>query len=157
MLYESPDAYKRIPDGAIALCWGYDLIKSSMMERLATALEQKNVPYYICPGNCTWISMTGRFDVASFNLRTCGEIGKSHGAIGYMVTDWGCGEGHTHFPVWSLVPAALGAQYSWHVGEKQNGGMLKPHNIHNAEKRIILRVRNISSTNFQTDEKSFLQ
>lgn len=136
MLYDSPEAYMRVPKDAVALCWGYDLAKTAMMERLAMALETKNVPYYICPGNCTWLSMTGRFDVASFNLRTCGEIGVAHGAIGYMVTDWGCGEGHMHFPVWSLVPMALGAQYAWHVGEKQYGASLKPYNIHNAQKYI---------------------
>lgn len=136
MVYEYPDAYKRMPKDAIALNWGYDLIKSAMIEERSMALEERGAKYYICPGNCTWISLTGRFDVMSFNLRTCGEVGKRHGANGYMLTDWGCGEGHTHFPIWSLVPAALAAQYAWNIGEKQNGGMLKPDFIRNSEKYI---------------------
>ena len=84
----------------------------------------------------------------SFNLRTCGEVGKKYGAKGYMLTDWGCGEGHTHFPVWSLVPAALAAQYSWNVGEKQNGGMLKPDFIRAAEKFIDDTVFNAPVSNW---------
>ena len=131
-----PESFKRVPDGAIALNWGYDIAKTALLERRCMDLKEKNTPYYICPGNATWIALTGRFDVCSVNLRACGEFGREHGAIGYMVTDWGCGEGHTHFPVWSLVPAALGAQYAWNVGEPQNGGTLKSHNVRNCEKYI---------------------
>ncbi|MBQ4629679.1 MAG: family 20 glycosylhydrolase [Clostridia bacterium] len=131
-----PESFKRVPEGAIALNWGYDIAKTALLERRCMDLKAKNTPYYICPGNATWIALTGRFDVCSVNLRACGEFGREHGAIGYMVTDWGCGEGHTHFPVWSLVPAALGGQYAWNVGEPQNGGTLKAHNIHNSEKYI---------------------
>ncbi len=136
MIYEYPDAYKRMPKDAIALNWGYDLIKSAMIEERSMALEERGARYYICPGNCTWLSLTGRFDVMSFNLRTCGEVGVRHGAEGYLLTDWGCGEGHMHHPIWSLVPAALAAQYAWNIGVKQNGGMLKPDFIRASEKYI---------------------
>lgn len=129
MVYDSPDAYKRVPEGAIALNWGYDMIKSSMMERHCYDLWQHNIPFYVCPGNSNWLSTTGRFDVMSFNLRTAGEMGVKYGAKGYMLTDWGCGEGHHHFPVWGFIPMALASIYSWHVGVKQHGGWLKNENI----------------------------
>lgn len=136
MVYDYPNAYTRVPKDAIALNWGYDYIKTAMMEKRCIDLLEKGTKYYICPGNCTWISFTGRFDVMSFNLRTCGELGRKYGAEGYMLTDWGCGEGHMHFPVWSLVPCALGAQYSWNVGEEQNGGTFKADYIRAAQNYI---------------------
>ncbi len=134
MIYDYPEAYSRVPEGAIALNWGYDLIKNAMMEKRCMDLNAKNTPYYICPGNCTWISLTGRFDVMNFNVRTCGELGRKYGALGYMLTDWGCGEGHTHFPVWSVVPCSLGAQYAWNVGEEQNGERIKFDYVRAAQK-----------------------
>lgn len=133
MIISHPKSHDRIPKNAIALNWGYDLIKSQMMERKCMSLEELGVPYYVCPGNCTWLSFTGRFDVMSFNVRTMGEIGRDHGAKGYLMTDWGCGEGHMHFLPWSLVPAALAAQYAWEPGTPQNGGTLKNHYIYAAE------------------------
>ncbi len=148
MVYEYPEAYSRVPDGAVALNWGYDLIKTAMMEKRCLDLKTKGTPYYICPGNCTWICFTGRFDVMSFNLRTCGELGREYGARGYMLTDWGCGEGHTHFPVWSLVPAALAAQYAWNVGVKQNGGTFKADYIRAAQKYIDDTVFNAPVSNW---------
>ena len=142
MLYDYPEAYGRVPEGAVALNWGYDLIKSAMMEKRCVDLQAKGTPYYICPGNCTWISFTGRFDVMNFNVRTCGEIGRKYGAIGYMMTDWGCGEGHYHFPVWSIVPCALGAQYAWNVGEEQNGERIKFDYVRAAQKYADENVYN---------------
>lgn len=132
MIVDYPESHTRIPDNAIALSWGYDLIKSQMMEKWCENLEEKNVTYYVCPGNCTWESFTGRFDVMSFNVRTLGEVGRDHGAKGYLMTDWG-NTSHPHFLPWSLVPAALAAQYAWEVGEKQNGGCLKNYYIYAAE------------------------
>ena len=105
-------------------------------------LQAKGADYYVCPGNSNWISFTGRFDVMSSNLRTSAEMGRKYGAMGYMLTDWGCGEGHYHFPVWSLVPAALGAQYAWNVGEEQNGENHKTHYIRAANKYIDENVFN---------------
>lgn len=136
MVYDYPDAYNRVPEGATALAWGYDLIKTSLLEHRCYNLYEKGVPYYVCPGNANWLCITGRFDVMSFNLRSLAEFGRKYGAKGYLLTDWGCGEGHNHFPVWSLVPAALAAQYSWNVGKKQNGGEFKADYIREANAYI---------------------
>ncbi len=134
MIRNYPSSFTRVPKDATALNWSYDLIDTSIMEKHCIDLHNKGVRYYVCPGTSTWIGFTGRFDVMSFNLRSCGEYGRDHGAYGYMLTDWGCGEGHTAFPVWSLVPCALGSQYSWNVGGLQNGANFKPHYIRAAQK-----------------------
>lgn len=136
MVCEYPGCFGRIPDGAIALNWGYDVGLTTLMEKRCADLKAKNVPYYICSGNSNWLSYTGRFDVASLNIRSCSEFGRTHGALGYLVTDWGGNEGHSNFPVWSLVPAVLAGQYAWNVCEVNNGGNLKPYNIYNAEKYV---------------------
>jgi len=113
MIYKYPNAYERVPKDAIALNWGYDRDINVKMVKRCRDLSEKNVPFYVCPGNQTWISFTGKHDLMNFNLYTCGKLGEEYGAVGYMLTDWGCGEGHTHFPVWSLIPAVTAGQIAW--------------------------------------------
>ncbi len=125
MVFDAREEFKYIPEGAFALNWGYDERKTVMMERRCIGLAERNVPYYVCPGNCVWLSVTGRYDVMQLNVQSCAEMGRRHGAEGYMLTDWGCGEGHMHNPIQSLPALALAAQYAWNVGEEQNGGNFK--------------------------------
>lgn len=136
MIYNYPQAYERIPENAIALLWSYGDIQDNYLEKRCMDLQNKNIEYYVCPGNNTWISFTGRFDLMNFNIRTCAELGRDYGAKGILLTDWGCGEGHYHFPVWSLVPLALSAQYSWDAGEPQNLENHKYDYVRAAEKYI---------------------
>lgn len=132
MIINYPESFHRVPENAVALEWGYDLIQSQMMGERCLSLKEKGVKYYVCPSTQVCLSFTGRFDVSSFNMRTCGELGQKHGAIGYMLTDWG-NNGHPQFEVWSYIHIALAAQYAWNVGIKQHGGWLKAHFIHAAE------------------------
>lgn len=160
MIINYPETFRHIPENAVALNWGYDLIQSAMMEKSCMDLKRKGVKYYVCPGNATWLSFTGRFDVMSFNVRTCAEAGRNNGAAGYLLTDWGCEEGHMHFPVWSLVPCALAAQYAWYDGVPQNGGMLKAELIRNAQKYIDNRFfggKNVSEYLYRLQQYYLLE
>lgn len=133
MIINYPESFKRIPKGAIAMEWGYELIQSQLMTEHCAALRDKGADFYVCPSCNTHFTFTGRFDVTAFNLRTAGEVGRKYGAMGYLVTDWGMGyEGHPHFGVWSFIPAALGGQYGWSVGEEQNGENFKVEFIRGA-------------------------
>ena len=133
MIINYPESFKRIPKGAIALEWGYELIQSQLMSEHCEALRNKGADFYVCPSCNTHFSLTGRFDVTAFNLRTAGEVGRKYGAMGYLVTDWGMGyEGHPHFGIWSFLPAALGGQYAWSVGDEQNGENFKSDFIRGA-------------------------
>ncbi len=140
MITKYPEVHSRIPKNAVALNWGYDLITSQLMEGRCIAMKELNVPFYVCPGNSSWLSFTGRFDVMSFNTRTLGEVGREHGAIGYLMTDWSSGDAHMHNMVWGLVPAALAGQYAWNVGAYQNGGTLKNDYIYAAQDYIDRNV-----------------
>ncbi len=136
MISNYPESFKRIPEGTIVLNWGFDLIKDVMLEKKCLDLQQKNCRSYMDAGNATWLSFTGRFDVMTVNLRTYAEMGRKYNVEGFLMSDWGCGEGHMHNPVWSLVPAALAGQYAWNVGAEQNGGMLKNDLVYLAEQYV---------------------
>lgn len=123
-----------VPKDGLALIWGYDPIPTAMMEKWCMTLEKHNVPFYVCPSSSTWGCSTSRYDVLTFNLQLLAEIGQRHGAVGYMYTDWGAGDGHNSFPVWNLIPAAIGGQYAWNAGAKQNNYLMKADFIKNAKK-----------------------
>lgn len=135
MVYEAKDSFHLIPEGAIALNWGYDLIETALMERRSQYLEEKGIPYYVCPGDSAWLAFTGRFDLMTFNLRTSAEFGYRHGAKGYLLTAWGNGN-HVHYPVFNLLPLALGAQYAWNTGIEQTGYEMKHPYTRAAQKYV---------------------
>ena len=135
MIYEAKEDFHLIPKGAIALNWGYDLIETALSDHRCAYLSEKKIPFYVCPGTSTWLAFTGRFDLMTFNLRTSAEFGYAHGALGYLLTDWGNGN-HIHYPVFSLVPIALGAQYAWNTGIAQNGYEMK-HPFTEAAKNYV--------------------
>ncbi len=140
MIYNYPETYDRIPKGAVALEWGYELIQSQRMAAHCIDFAKAGIEYYVCPSCNTHLSFTGRNDVTTFNIRTTGEIAKEYGAKGLLLTDWGCGCGQPTFLVWSAFPIALAAQYSWNVGKEQDGESFKYEFIKAAENYIDSEV-----------------
>lgn len=133
MIYKFEKLYHQIPKDAVAMEWGYELIQSQVMTEHCITFQNHCLNYYVCPSCNTHMSLTGRFDVTSFNIRTSAEIGAKYGASGYLLTDWGNGPGHPHFLVWSLLPTALAGQYGWNVGKEQDGESFKANFIHASE------------------------
>lgn len=136
MIIHYPESFKLAPKDGIALNWGYDTIPTARMEKRCMILKEQGVPYYVCPSSSTWLCATGRFEVSNFNLRTCAENGREHGAIGYMFTDWGCADGHNTFPVYNLILSALAGQYAWNVGEEQVGWRYKNYFVRDSIKFV---------------------
>jgi len=86
------DARQRVPTkNLIALNWGYEA--NHPFEREAARFAKSKIPFYVCPGTSTWQTLIGRHDNALANLRAAAKAGRKHGAIGYLITDWGDG-GH---------------------------------------------------------------
>ncbi|MGN6552599.1 MAG: beta-N-acetylhexosaminidase, partial [Verrucomicrobiota bacterium] len=86
-----PELIRELPRDLIALNWGYEADHPFAHE---TALFRKaGIPFYVCPGTSTWMTLIGRHDNALANLRSAAEAGRKNGAIGYLITDWGDG-GH---------------------------------------------------------------
>ena len=70
------------------------------------------IPFYVCPGTSTWQTLIGRHDNALANLRAAAQAGSRHGALGYLITDWGDG-GHPQPLAVSYLPYLAGASLSW--------------------------------------------
>ncbi len=135
MIYNYPQSYSMVPRDAIALEWGYELIQSQRMTAHCIAYRDADVRYYVCPSVNTHGALSGRMDVTTFNIRTCGELAAEYGAEGLLLTDWGDG-GHPQYWLWSMNPIALAGQYAWNPGKQQDGESFKAEYIRGAERFV---------------------
>jgi hexosaminidase len=94
----------------IALNWGYEA--DHPFDREAALFAKAKIPFYVCPGTSTWQTLIGRHDNALANLRAAAQAGRKHGAIGYLITDWGDG-GHPQPLAVSYLPYLAGASLGW--------------------------------------------
>ncbi|MBC8095224.1 MAG: hypothetical protein H7Y43_05385, partial [Akkermansiaceae bacterium] len=99
-----------LPRNLIALNWGYEA--NHPFDREASQFAKAGIPFYVCPGTTTWMTLIGRHDNALPNLRAAAAAGRRHGAIGYLITDWGDG-GHPQPLAVSYLPYLAGAALSW--------------------------------------------
>jgi hypothetical protein len=105
-----PELIRELPADAIALNWGYEA--DHPFEREAGLFAESKIPFYVCPGTSTWMTLVGRHDVACANLRAAAAAGRKHGALGFLNTDWGDG-GHPQPLAVSYLPYLAGAALSW--------------------------------------------
>ncbi len=105
-----PDLIPELPKDVIALEWGYEA--DHPFARNGQKFAQAGVPYHVCPGTSSWNSIAGRTANALGNLWNAAESGQAHGAIGYLITDWGDNGHWQHLPV-SFLGYAYGAAVSW--------------------------------------------
>lgn len=112
IINDYPELVPELPRDVIALDWGYDADHPFDVETERFAAS--GVPFYVCPGTSTWITLAGRTDNALKNLLSAAENGVKNGAIGYLNTDWG-DRGHWQVPAVSLLGFAAGAGLSWSV------------------------------------------
>ena len=103
-------ADRQVSPTIIALNWGYEA--DHPFEREAALFAKAKIPFYVCPGTSTWQTLIGRHDNALANLRAAAKAGRKHGAIGYLITDWGDG-GHPQPLAVSYLPYLAGASLSW--------------------------------------------
>ncbi|RMD98431.1 MAG: glycoside hydrolase, partial [Deltaproteobacteria bacterium] len=105
-----PERLGELPPDVAVLVWGYEA--DHPFDAACAALAGHGIPFYVCPGTSSWISITGRTENALENLRNAAEAGRRHGALGYLVTDWGDYGHWQHLPV-SFPPLAYGAALAW--------------------------------------------
>ena len=80
-----PELIKSLPKNVIALNWGYEA--NHPFEKEASTFAKSKIPFYVCPGTSTWMSLIGRHDNGFVNLALAAKAGLKHGAIGYLNTD----------------------------------------------------------------------
>lgn len=96
----------------IALNWGYEA--NHPFEKEAGRFAGSGIPFYVCPGTSTWQTLIGRHDNALANLSAAAKAGRKHGAIGYLIADWGDG-GHPQPLAVSWPMYLAGASLAWNA------------------------------------------
>ncbi len=122
IILHHPEFIKELPPDVIALNWGYEV--NHPFEKEAAIFANSGLPFYVCPGTSTWMSLIGRNDNAFANLRLAAESGLKYGAQGYLITDWGDG-GHPQPLAVSWPLYLAGASLSW-CGESHDPKILVP-------------------------------
>jgi len=112
IILHQPKLINEIPKDVIALEWGYD--KGHPFDKHGRLFKKAGIPFYVCPGTSAWNSLIGRVPNCLANLFESAFYGKKHGAIGYLITDWGDGGHHQYLPV-SYPGISAGAAYSWNL------------------------------------------
>jgi len=110
IILHEPALIAELPQDAIALEWGYEF--DHPFDQDCAEFARAGVPFYVCPGTSSWNSLVGRTDNAVGNLRNAAENGLKHGAIGYLITDWG-DNGHWQYQPVSYLGYLYGAAVSW--------------------------------------------
>ena len=110
IILKHPKLIPELPKDLIALNWGYEA--NHPFEKEAALFAKSKIPFYVCPGTSTWMTLIGRHDNAFANLRAAAKAGRRHGATGYLITDWGDG-GHPQPLAVSWLPYLYGASVSW--------------------------------------------
>ena len=111
IILNHPELIPELPRDAIALNWGYEA--DHPFQKEAALFAQAKIPFYVCPGTSTWMTLIGKHDNAFTNLRRAAAAGRKYGAVGYLITDWGDG-GHPQPLAVSWPLLAAGAALSWH-------------------------------------------
>ncbi len=110
VILHHPERIADLPPDVIALNWGYEA--DHPFDKEAAAFAAAGVPFYVCPGTSSWNSIGGRTDNCLANLRNAAAAGRRHGAIGYLITDWG-DNGHLQYEPVSYLGFMAGAAMSW--------------------------------------------
>ncbi len=110
IITQHPDLVPELPHDSIALEWGYEF--DHPFDEHGALFANSGIPFYVCPGTSSWNCVAGRTQNALDNLRNAAQNGLKHGAIGYLITDWG-DRGHWQPLPISYLGYAYGAALSW--------------------------------------------
>jgi hypothetical protein len=110
IIIQQPALIAELPRDSVALEWGYEA--DHPFDEHGAQFAAAGIPFYVCPGTSAWCSIAGRTDNAVGNLRNAAENGRKHGAVGYLITDWG-DLGHWQTLPVSYLGLAVGAAYAW--------------------------------------------
>jgi len=110
IIIKYPEAVARLPKDVIALEWGYEA--DHPFDEHCAVYAHAGVPFYVCPGTSTWMSLVGRTENALQNMRSAAESGLKHGAQGFLNTIRG-DLGHQDYEPVAYLPVAFGAAVSW--------------------------------------------
>ena len=108
---------KEIMDGAIIMDWGYN--ETYDFESHAVKFEEYDMPFYVCPGDNSWSTIVGNTTKTSINAENAALAGIKHGAVGYMMTNWG-DYGHYQNIITQYPGIAYAGGLSWNYEGSKN-------------------------------------
>ena len=110
ILATHPALLEQIPHRVTVCEWGYE--DWHPFDQRGAALAAAGLPFWVCPGTSSWLSVLGRVGNAWGNCLVAAEAAARHGAAGYLVTDWG-DNGHLQYLPISEPGLAAAAALSW--------------------------------------------
>jgi len=110
IILQHPELIPELPQNIIAMVWGYEA--DHPYTEQCPKFAASGIRFYVCPGTSSWNSLLGRTSNALENMRNAARNGLAHGALGYLVTDWG-DNGHWQCIPVSFAPFTYGAALSW--------------------------------------------
>jgi hypothetical protein len=110
IIIDEPELIAELPRPIVALEWGYEA--DHPFDRDGRLFAESGVPFYVCPGTSSWLSIAGRTDNMRENQLNAAAHGLKHGAAGFLNTDWG-DHGHLQYLPVSYAGFAMGAAVSW--------------------------------------------
>jgi hexosaminidase len=110
IILKYPKLIAKLPKDAVALNWGYEA--NHPFDKETALFKKSGIPFYVCPGTSTWMTLVGKHDNSLKNLRRAAAAGRKNGAMGFLNTDWGDG-GHPQPLAVSWLPLAAGAALAW--------------------------------------------
>jgi len=106
----APERVAHVPGGVTVCEWGYDA--GHPFDDRCAGYEAAGVPFWVCPGTSSWVSILGRTANMRANCVEAMEAGLAHGAAGVLNTDWG-DLGHLQYAPVMEPGLAFGAAVSW--------------------------------------------
>lgn len=103
------EAKEAMPEG-IAMDWGY--LYDYDFDKNAKKLNEAQIPFYVCPGDSSWSTITGNTFVMKKNAETAAKAGRDNKAIGYLMTNWG-DAGHYQNIITTYPAIAYAGGLSW--------------------------------------------
>jgi hexosaminidase len=94
-----PHLIKDLPDDITIINWGYEW--NHPFEDECRIMSDSGLPFYICAGTSGWNTIGGRRKNAFQNILNAAQQGKTFGAEGFLISEWG-DNGH-----WQQYPIAL--------------------------------------------------
>ena len=109
MILRHPELVPELPKDLVAIDWGYE--GDHPFDREAKAFAAAGLEFYVCAGTSAWNSLCGRVENMRANVEAAEKAGRTFGARGFMMADWGDG-GHWQPLAASLPGLVLGGNFA---------------------------------------------
>lgn len=120
IMIHHPELIPELPKDVIALDWGYEA--NDPFAEHGEKFKAAGIPFWVCPGTSTWLTIAGRTENCLRNLANAAENGLAQGAVGYLNTDWG-DQGHWQYLPVSYLGFLAGAGANWNAGSNGIGSI----------------------------------